>query len=66
MLKTRSRLIPVTSSCSGGGVGRRLAAKSTAYLASIESLDDSDEGKRPAAVLQRLKTSSQGIVSISL
>lgn len=48
--------VAVTSSCSGGGAGRRLAAKSTAYLASIESLEDSDEGKR----LQRLKPSSQG------
>lgn len=49
----------VTSSCSGGGVGRRLGvgAKSAAYLASIESLEDSDEGKRPLA-LQRLKGSS--------
>ncbi|XP_046676211.1 uncharacterized protein LOC124364634 isoform X2 [Homalodisca vitripennis] len=50
----------VTSSCSGGA-GRRLgaAAKSAAYLASIESLEDSDECKRPPH-LQRLKTPSQG------
>ena len=49
----------MTSSCSGSGVGRRLGvgAKSAAYLASIESLEDSDEGKRPLA-LQRLKGSS--------
>ncbi|KAG8272204.1 Pleckstrin y domain-containing G member 1 [Homalodisca vitripennis] len=50
----------VTSSCSGGA-GRRLGAtaKSAAYLASIESLEDSDECKRPPH-LQRLKTPSQG------
>uniref|UniRef100_A0A1B6BYK0 DH domain-containing protein n=1 Tax=Clastoptera arizonana TaxID=38151 RepID=A0A1B6BYK0_9HEMI len=46
----------VTSSCSGGGVGRR-GTKSAAYLASIESLDDSDGDKRPINV-QRLKVPS--------
>lgn len=60
--------VAVTSSCSGSGVGRRLGvgAKSAAYLASIESLEDSDEGKRPLA-LQRLKGSStsQGQLNFS-
>ncbi|XP_054282054.1 uncharacterized protein LOC128999515 isoform X2 [Macrosteles quadrilineatus] len=45
----------VTSSCCSGRVG----VKSVAYLASIESLEDSDEGKRPSA-LHRLKAPSQG------